>query len=509
MSGEKKAIQLEQKVIHLKSEIEKYKEILSSLQFDEQIDLLNKQLEQLHIENEKLKEAYKRYEEIMLTQSDEIHRLAHELEQLKNAQRLFYNEIQNEQFKLKKQLETNDQQTQAFFDAYSQKQKEFEKEIKTIFAYMHTLEKEISAHHDQLTDYTSLRPVLTSWMERMKDMEKKYDFFEKNSEKLLQQFEGLSEETVAQKKETDDLKDEVRTLGQKTSMIEKILPELDKEQQKDIAVLQKQLLRQQVKIEELLEQTAHFANEMEKIFHQLAELAKRTEKKREEGLNLDITEMKEMLAHVIQLLATPKQIAPEAGKESSPPSKTTTGSSMNSFLKLQQFMDETNQSIVVSPINQKKQGLSQKPPLVKRARIEPPTSQNTRPPIRYKQTGEDDDQLPNLILRDKHNEEPLFHPPFSSIAPLYTQNNEEELFVSLHRHNSVKTDDEQKETDTVILEKNELDLTVASDIVQTESALATEKQSLYNSHSPLPSETNSHEEKKKSWLLSLFKKAKT
>ncbi|MCL6587428.1 MAG: hypothetical protein K6T72_13125 [Anoxybacillus sp.] len=483
MGKENKTIQLEQKIIHLKSEIEKYRTMLASSDVDEQIDRLKQQIEQLDMENDELKIICHHHEQTVEAQAKEINRLLQELEQIKNVNQSLHLEMQNNYSTLMKRIEMNEHE----IASYQQKQIELEK--------VYLLEKE-SAHNELLENYQLLQTNLTSWIERIKAMEKDYNNVKQNNEELTESLNKLEGEQLIQTQEMHELKAQIDALTEKFIEIENMLSIVKEEQQKDIIVLHKQLLHQHVEIESLLKKTAQFTDEMEKIMNQLTHLTGQIEQKKTDS-NQEIHEVKGMVAQIIRLLEPQQQPITEKKKEITAP-KTTATPPSNSFLKLQQFIDETNQSIVVSPINQKKQGLSQKPPQVKRARIEPPTSQHTRSSIRYMQTETDDDQLPNLI-----NEE-AFH---RSFLPLMKNKlSEKDLFVSLHYNSTMKTDEEKKEPDTAILEKNELGVTVASDIVQTESVI--DEPLLYTSHSPLPSETSSHEEKKKSWLLSLLEKAK-
>lgn len=475
---ERKAIQLEQKLIYLKAEVEKYAMMLSSL---EQLKL---QIEQLNAEHADFKQACHQYEKTISHQAEEITLLITTLEETRK-----HNE-QGQAF-LQTKLEATDEQVQTLSNAiavYEQKHEELRKEKEAFLEFKHAL----------LQDYTSLYSLLTSWIERVTNMEKDFDFLKINSDKTLKKMEELGEELLKQKQEIEDVKEEVRALTKKFYVVEKMLSELDKEQQKDMVVLQKQILHQHVEIETLLEKTTHFANEIEKILQQLADLTRRIEAKRETSSQPDINEMKEMLAHIVQLLVNTKQ--PLVEEEKKPPVKPAATTPVNSFLKLQEFIDETQQSIVVSPINKKNQPSLPKTTQAKRARIENQPFQNVRQP-RYKQPGEDDDQLPSLML---HGQFPLpdYATPFKPYSftttlakspPIVAKNSENDLFIMLHRKISlVKKPLEERSEQTATLE-----------LEVTPSELTDEPSSYATALHPLPSE-----ETKKSWLLSLFKKQK-
>lgn len=408
----RRSIQLEQKIIHLKSEVEKYKTMLASFQSDQQSNHLKEQMEQLTAENTQLKETCDHYKETISTQTHEINRLSAELEEVKKDNRLLHDEAQklkNENFVLHKKIETNEEKIQSLLSSastYKQRQTELEKEKEVIEEKMQSLEKKMASHHALLKNYLFLQSLLTSWIERIKIMEKDYDFLKKNSDKMFKDFEELKEGLFTQKQETEDLKEEVRSLEKKLYVIEKMLSELDKEQQKDMVVLQKQILHQHVEIESLLEKTSHFTNEIEKILNQMADLTERTEKKKEDLLNPEMNEMKEMLSQVIQLLTSQqKPFLAEEKRETISPPKANTISPANSFLKLQEFIDEKQQSIIVSPAKKKNQSHSQmsniypqKTSQIKHVQIENQPFQSSRPPLRHKSPGEDDDKLPNSII---------------------------------------------------------------------------------------------------------------
>jgi uncharacterized coiled-coil protein SlyX len=134
-------------------------------------------------------------------------------------------------------------------------------------------------------------------------MEKDYVFLKENSDKVFKESEELKKVLFTQKQETENLKEEVRTLTKKFRAIEEIVSELDNEKQKDLAVLQKRVLHQQVEIEAILEKSIMFAKEIEKISKQLSDLTEKTDQKREDSSpNPEINEIKEMLSQLVQQL---------------------------------------------------------------------------------------------------------------------------------------------------------------------------------------------------------------
>ncbi|WP_044748088.1 hypothetical protein [Bacillus alveayuensis] len=423
MHEEQKSIQLEQKIIHLKSELEKYKTMLASFQSDQQSNHLKEQMERLTVENSQLKEKCHHYEETISKQTHEIEQLSTELEETKKENHLLYDEMEGlkgENFILQKKVEANEEKIKSLLSdiaASKQKQSELQKEKESIEEKTQSLERELSSHRSLMNEYLSFKTKLesfTSWIERIKTMEKDYDFLKENSDKILRDFEELKEVLFTQKQETEDLKEEVRILTKKFHVIEERLEESDSEKQKDMAVLQKHILHQQVEMEAILEKTAQFAKEIEKISNQLSNLTESMEKKSENSSNSEIVEMKGMLSQLVQLLAPQQNTSymEEKQKEATlspkqPSIMKNTGNTLshiNSFLKLNKFIDETQQSIVVSPIKKKGQNpihpqtpyvYPQKINQIKNVRIETKFPQQ----LRHKQSEEDDDKSPNAIIQ--------------------------------------------------------------------------------------------------------------
>ncbi|RAK22125.1 hypothetical protein B0I26_102113 [Anoxybacillus vitaminiphilus] len=428
MNEEQKTIQLEQKIIHLKSELEKYKIMLASFPSDQQSNHLKEQMEQLKKENAHLQEKGHHYEETISAQKQEIDSLSTQLQEAKEENRLLYEEmkaLKKENFILQKKVEANEEKIKSLLKdaaASKQKQAELEKEKESIEENMQLLERELSSLRvlmkEKHLSFQSQLESFTSWKERIATMEKDYDFLKKNSDKALSDFQELKEVLFIQKQETENLKEEIRLLMKKFHAIEENLLEIDREKQKDLAVLQKHILHQHVEMEATLEKTAQFAQEIEKISKQLSDLTKRIDQKKEDSPNLEMSEMKEMLSQLVHLL-TPQpnnSYVEEKQKETTlspkqPSIKKNTGntpSHTNSFLKLNEFIDETHQSIVVSPIKKKGQNpihpqmpyvYPQKTNRIKNVRIETKLPQQ----LRHKQSEEDDDKSPNALIQTFFN----------------------------------------------------------------------------------------------------------
>jgi myosin heavy subunit len=413
LNEEQKSIQLEQRIIHLKSELEKYKTMLASFQAEQESNHLKEQIEQLTTENAQLKEKCHYYEETISTQNHKIDRLSTELEETKKENRLLHDEIQqlrSENFVFQKKVEANEEKIKSLLSDlsnYKQSQAELEKE------------KEITEEKNRvlMNEYLSFKSELeslTSWVERIKTMEKDYNFLKENSDKALRDFEDLKEVLFTRKKETEDLKEEVRILTKKLHAIEEMVSELDREKQKDMAFLQKHILHQHVEIETILEKTSHFAKEIEKISKQLSELTERMEQKSEDSSNSEMNEMKGMLSQLVQLL-TPQQnssymeeTTPSLKQPSIKKNAENMTSHTNSFLKLNEFINETQQSIVVTPISKKEQNRMnpqmsniyppQKSSQIKSVRIETMPVQNIPQQPRHQYPKDDDDKLPNSVI---------------------------------------------------------------------------------------------------------------
>ncbi|SFA52885.1 hypothetical protein SAMN05192569_10397 [Parageobacillus thermantarcticus] len=418
MNEEHKSIQLEQKIIHLKSEVEKYKTMLAALQSDQQLNHLKEQIEQLTSENAQLKEKCHHYEETISTQTHEMDRLSTELEETKKENLLLRDEIQklrSENFAFQKKVEATEEKIKSLVNNATiaeRRQAELEKENEILQEKTLSLERELSSQRSLMNEYLSFQSELqsfTSWIERIKTMEKDYVFLKENSDKILKEFEEMKKVLFTQKQETEDLKEEVRTLTKKFRAIEDIVSEFDSEKQKDLTILQKRVLHQQVEMEAILEKSILFAKEIEKISKQLTDLTEKIDQKREDSSSN--SEMKEMLSQLVQRLTAQHETTHvEEGKiETLPPNpiKENTGnetSLTNSFLKLHEFIDETKQSIIVSPVKKKGQNHTQtfnmypqKFSQIKNIRIETKPLQNIQRPFFYKQPGEDDDKSPNLV----------------------------------------------------------------------------------------------------------------
>ncbi|ALA71773.1 hypothetical protein GT50_17655 [Geobacillus stearothermophilus 10] len=425
MGREDKTLQLEQKIIHLKSELGKYKTLLASLGSNQQLDHLNEQINQLIMENNQLHEKCQYYQDALSMQNAEIDRLSTALEKLEQENRSLRDEMEQlreENAHLHKQAQAYEQQMESLLaeaKTFKQKQAEWEKERAIIEEQKRSLEHELSAQRSWVEECLSFQSTLqsfTSWIERIETMETDYGFLKENSDKIWRDVEELKKAWFTQKRETDELKEEVRTLTKKLHGIEEKLSELAREEQKDLMVLQKHILNQEVELESILEKTSRFSKEIEHLSKQISELTEKWNLNAKESFDKEMDELKDLLSQVVHLLMSqheaPYDEKPTAAadfqKQATVKKKAANPmSTANSFLKLQEFIDETKQQIVVSPTKKKEQHLlhppmahlsPQKSGQVKRVRIESHPSHHHRQPSRQKPSEEDDDKSSNLAI---------------------------------------------------------------------------------------------------------------
>jgi septal ring factor EnvC (AmiA/AmiB activator) len=418
VSGEHKSIQLQQKIIHLKSEVDKYKTLVASLASSEEWLHLHEQIDQLKAENDELTTKCQHYEDALSRQTDEIKHLSETLERTSQENESLREEI--EQFKTeyaywKEQAELRDEHIQSLrkeVDMFKQKQAEWDKERRRLEEEKQLLENELSVHRSLRNEYVSFQSTLdsltSSWKERIGTMEKDYSFLKNHTDRILRDVEELKKTLATHQPETDELKEEVHILAAKLHAMEEKLAQIDQERQKDLLVLQKHILNQQVELESMIEKTSHFSTEIKRLSNQIADLTKAWSEQTQEYPHNDMDELKNMLSQIIQLLTANHDTPSEAHQASSSapvnpsPTKKQTEkrfSSSNTFLKLQEFIDETKQSIVVSPVKTKESHTfnsstvhlsPQKPNLVKRVRIEHP-SYHHRHPSQHKSSLEEDE----------------------------------------------------------------------------------------------------------------------
>ncbi|QNU36882.1 hypothetical protein IC801_13615 [Geobacillus sp. 44B] len=206
----------------LQEKVEANEEKIQSLLSD--LSNYKQRMEQLTNENTQLQEKCHDYKETISTQNHEIDRLSTELEETKKENCLLHDEIEevrSENLILQKKVEANEEKIQSLLKdaaASKQRQAELEKKKEIMKEKTRSLERELSSHRALMNEYLSFKSELesfTSWVERIKTMEKDYDFLKENSDKVLRDFEELKNILFTQKLETEDLREEVRTLTKK------------------------------------------------------------------------------------------------------------------------------------------------------------------------------------------------------------------------------------------------------------------------------------------------------
>ncbi|BBW96166.1 hypothetical protein ACPVTF_09640 [Geobacillus icigianus] len=425
MGREDKTVQLEQKIIHLKSELRKYKALLASLGSNQQLDRLNEQINQLIMENNQLNEKCQYYQDALSMQNAEIERLSTALERLEQENRSLRDEVgqlREEKVHLHKQAQAYEQKMESLMaeaEVLRQKQAEWEKEKTSMEEQRRSLEHELSAQRSWVEECLSFQSTLqsfTSCIERIETMETDYGFLKENNDKIWRDVEELKKAWFTQKRETDELKEEVCTLIKKLQSIEEKLSELAREKQKDLLVLQKHILNQEVELESILEKTSRFSKEIDHLSKQISDLTEQWSLNIKESSDKEMDELKALLSQAVHLLMSQHE-APcdEKPMKTSDSQKQTdvrknadnSMSTANSFLKLQQFIDETKQQIVVSPTKKKEHHLlhpptahlsPQKSSQIKRVRIESHPSHHHRQPSRQKPSEEDDDKSSNPAI---------------------------------------------------------------------------------------------------------------
>ncbi|WP_031409563.1 hypothetical protein [Geobacillus vulcani] len=424
MSGEPKSIQLQQKIIHLKSELDKYKTLFASLASSEEWLHLHEQMDQLRTENNELATKCRHYEEALSRQTNEMGRLSEALERMRQENESLHEEI--EQFKVeyaywKEQAELKEEHIESLgkeVDVFKQKQAEWDKERGKMEEEKRLLEHELSVHRSFINEYISFQSTLdslTSWNERIGTMEKDYSVLKKHTDRILKDVEELKKILAAHQPETDKLKEEVRILTDKLHAVEEKLSQMEQERQKDLLILQKHILNQQVELESIVEKTSRCSTEVEHLSNQIADLIKTWSDQIHEHSHGDMSELKNMLSQIIQLLAA-KHVPPSEAHQtssialvnSSPEKKQTekSSSSLNSFLKLQEFMDDTKQPIVISPVKTKESHTfntstthryPQKSIPARHVRTENPSYHHRHPSQHQSSLGEDEDRSPNAV----------------------------------------------------------------------------------------------------------------
>ncbi|OKO93528.1 hypothetical protein RA955_11420 [Geobacillus proteiniphilus] len=412
MSGDHKSIQLQQQIIHLKSELDKYKTLLASLTSEDQLAHLHEQTNQLMAENTELTEKCRQYEDMLSRQTTEIHDLSAMLEKMDQENGKLREEIEQlktEHSYWKEQTKMKEEHIQSLLKEITdlkQKQTEWEKEREMIEEKKRSLERELSMQRSFMNEHVSFQSTLTLCKERIETMEKDYGILKEYNHQLSREVEELKNALVTHKPEADELKEEVRLLVNKLHTVEEKLSQMDQERHKDLLVLQKHILNQQVELESILEKTSRFSREIEHLSKQMENFTKKWDDREREDPDSNMSELKDMLRQIVQLLTIEHETSSRTIQSAKQlvGSKQTESSSSNSFLKLQEFIDETKQPIVVSPVRTKESHLtssthlsSQKSNQMKRVRMENHSSHHSRHPSRRHQSsaGEEEDRSPN------------------------------------------------------------------------------------------------------------------
>ncbi|KAF0995082.1 Chromosome partition protein Smc [Geobacillus sp. TFV-3] len=549
MNWEQKNTQLQQKIIHLKSELDKYKTLLASLASQEEWERLYMEKDELQAKHDKLIEQCRHYEELLSDQKNEIQRLSKALKTMEEEKELLRQET--EQFKTEcaywqEQAEANQkhiQSLEATVKGFQQKETERNEERKK------TKEKNRLRKDGTLSFMNESIDSSASWPERM---EKDYQVMKEQIDKIAKEFQKL-QNALSNSTKTHEPEKDIDVLTKKIQEIEEKLSKMDLERQKDSLALQKHIFTQQMELELMMEKVTSFASEIKHLSNQIADLTKSRNDSPKESPNYDTNELKDRLFQLMQQFAASSD---EKSKEpatspiqSATPFSTSmqTGkapSSPNSFLKLQEFIDGTNQPIVVSPVRKEAHVshlYSQKSVPIKRARMENPSSRHRYPSQQPSPLAKDEDNRLNI---SGQNDYTASNPDKRSDASRLEQKKEHQLLTqtdevrleSIHKASApLKNQDERSEEidqnlkirgkheSPILLDDQEVlmqDQTTASDISANGQKSDSEAHEIATSASsvPVPIEENTitqtevlliEKEKPSKWgLWSLFKKTK-
>ncbi|AMQ20529.1 hypothetical protein [Geobacillus sp. JS12] len=468
MSKEQKTTQLQQKIIHLKSELDKYKTLLASLGSQEEWERLHTEKDELQAKHDELIEQCRHYEELLSEQKNEIERLSEALKTMEEEKEWLRQET--EQWKTEcvywqEQAEANQkhiQSLEATLKAFQQKEMEWNEERTK------TKEKNRLRKDGTLSFMNESIDSWTSWSERM---ENDYKVMKEQIEKIAKEFPKLQNALRNSTKVHEPEKD-VDVLTKKIQETEEKLSKMDLERQKDSLMLQKHMFTQQMELELMMEKVTSLASEIKHLSNQIADLTRSRNDPPKESPNDDTMEWKEMLSQLMERLTAssdekskePATLPIQSAKpfstnmqtEKAPPSP-------NSFLKLQEFMDGTNQPIVVSPVKRKETHAfnfptshlySQKSVPIKRVRMENPSSHHRHPSQHSSPLAEDEDNRLNISVQNDHTAPNLEK---RSDASRLEQKKEHQLFTqadevsleSIHKAaDPLKNEDERpKKTD--------------------------------------------------------------
>lgn len=244
-------------------------------------------------------------------------------------------------------------------------------------------------------------------------MEKDHNQQRENHHEFSRDILDLKEEMYRQKTNSSYFNKEIMELSNKFTTLEQIISQNKKEKNEEISTLQRHILRQQVEIEHILEKITNIATEIEELTIQVSGFKKDIKKNGTESVKSELSDVKNMLSDLIQLMGDVEKKSnihsdPNKGNKKIVAKKNNNKlpSDKNNFLKLNQYMSDDQQSIVVSAVKKKKQNdgyfqaknqypLQYDQPKSIRIEASPRSSGNQQ--HKYVQSNEEDDQSPKKI----------------------------------------------------------------------------------------------------------------
>ncbi|WP_044736311.1 hypothetical protein [Geobacillus kaustophilus] len=381
MSKEQKTTQLQQKIIHLKSELDKYKALLASLGSQEEWERLHMEKDELQAKHDELIEQCRRYKEMLSAQMNEMERLSEALKMMEEEKEWLRQET--EQWKTK--------------CAYWKEQAEANQ------THIQSLDETLKAFQQDET-LSFMNESTDSWASWLERLEKDYNAMKGQMDKISKDVSNLQND-LSNIPKIEALEKDIGVFTKQMQQIQDKLFKIEIERQKDSLTLQKHIFTQQMELELMMEKVTSFASEMKHLANQIADFTQS-----QNDSHHDANELKEMLSELMQRFtassderskepetsptqsATPFSTSTQAGKAPSSP---------KGFLKLREFMDEANQPIIVSPVKRKETHsfnvplshlYSQKSVSLKRVRMEHPSSHHRHP-----------SQLPSPPAEDEGN----------------------------------------------------------------------------------------------------------
>jgi len=247
-------------------------------------------------------------------------------------------------------------------------------------------------------------------------MEKDHNQQRENHHDYSDSIFELKNELYRQKTNFSYFNKELKELSNKFSALDQMISSNEKEKNEEISTIQRHLLRQEVEIEHILEKIKDIANEIEEITIKVAGFKKEIKQHNNEDVQTELTDVKKMLSDLIQLMGNSEKEKVTDSVESSRVNKRISAkkynkklpSDKNNFLKLNQYMSEDQQSIVVSPVKKKKQKDSHFQPNYqfpqyydkpKSIKIDSSPRTNGKQQQKHVQSSDDDDQFPSAMMK--------------------------------------------------------------------------------------------------------------